>query len=79
MNPIGVIGKILASEICHPGNRAKVFAIFSPGFALGAMAGNLIGGEFSHPWHRLPRWLGGRTQLYRDWPYALPCVVLAVL
>ncbi|ORX40689.1 major facilitator superfamily domain-containing protein [Kockovaella imperatae] len=78
MNPIGVIGKILASEICHPGNRAKVFAIFSPGFALGAMAGNLIGGEFSHPWHRLPAWLGGATELYRDWPYALPCVVLAV-
>ena len=79
LNPIGVIGKILASEICHPGNRAKVFAIFSPGFALGAMMGTLVGGEFTYPYGRLPAWLGGTSEFYRRWPFALPCVVLAIL
>lgn len=77
INPIGVVGKIFASEICHPGNRAKVFSIFSPGFSMGAMVGTFLGGELAHPYGRMPWWLGGTTELWKRWPYGLPCVVTA--
>ncbi|CAD6573943.1 MAG: hypothetical protein TREMPRED_000968 [Tremellales sp. Tagirdzhanova-0007] len=78
LNPCGVIVKILASEISSPENRAKVFSIFSPSFSVGIMLGAFIGGELAHPYGRLPWWLGGTSEFWRRWPYALPCVVAFV-
>ncbi|RXK37787.1 hypothetical protein M231_04943 [Tremella mesenterica] len=75
MNPCGVLNKIIASEISNPVNRDKIFAIFSPAFATGTMIGTLIGGELAHPYGRLPHLLGGSSEFWKEWPYALPCVV----
>lgn len=75
LNPIGVIGRTMASEMSNPSNRARVFAIWSPSTAVGAMIGTFAGGEFAHPYGRLPWWLGGNVELWRRWPYALPCMI----
>jgi MFS family permease len=74
-----VIVKILASEISHPSNRSRIFSIFSPAFAGGAMLGTFIGGEFAHPYGRMPWWLGGTAEIWREWPYALPCLISGIL
>ena len=42
------------------------------------MLGAFIGGELAHPYGRLPWWLGGTSEFWRRWPYALPCVVAFV-
>ena len=75
--PCGVIVKIMASEISNPMNRAKIFSIFSPSFSVGIMLGTFMGGELAHPYGRLPSWLGGTSEFWRRWPFALPCVVSA--
>jgi hypothetical protein len=48
--------------------------VFSPSFSVGAMVGSFMGGELSHPYGRLPWWLGGTVELFKEWPYALPCI-----
>ncbi|RSH91750.1 hypothetical protein EHS25_009119 [Saitozyma podzolica] len=78
LNPAGVIVKILASEVSHPSNRSRIFSIFSPAFAGGAMLGTFIGGEFAHPYGRMPWWLGGTAEIWREWPYALPCLISGI-
>jgi MFS family permease len=70
--------KILASELTHPKNRAKVFSVFSPSFYIGIMLGTFLGGHLARPYGRLPWWLGGTADIWRRWPYALPSVVVAV-
>jgi MFS family permease len=77
LNPIGVIGKIYASEISTPQNRTRLFAIFSPSFSIGIMVGTFLGGDLAKPYGRLPGWLGGKNEFWRDWPYALPCLTSA--
>jgi MFS family permease len=67
-----VVGKIIASEISHKGNRTKVFAIFTPAFGAGSMIGTFLGGELARPYGRFPKWLGGHTELVKRWPFALP-------
>ena len=61
-------------EVSNPKTRARIFAVFSPGFSAGAMLGTFIGGELSHPYDRLPWLLGGGVRFFRQWPYALPCL-----
>ncbi|RXK37788.1 hypothetical protein M231_04944 [Tremella mesenterica] len=75
LNPSGLLNKLLASEISTPYNRDAIFAVHSPSFATGYTIGTLIGGELTHPFGRLPGFLGGNNEFWRRWPYALPCCV----
>jgi MFS family permease len=79
LNPIGVIGKTYSSEISTPENRTKLFSIFSPSFYIGIMAGTFLGGELAKPYGRMPGWLGGQSEFYRTWPYALPCLTSCLM
>lgn len=74
--PVGVVGKTMVTEISHPENRVQVFSLYSPGFSMGGMIGTFLGGELAKPYGRLPGWLGGQSTFLRDWPYALPCLVV---
>ena len=75
----GVINKIMAGEVANPHNRSKIFSYFSPAFSIGNLIGASIGGQLAHPYGRLPAWLGGTSEFWRSWPYALPAVVIAVM
>lgn len=78
-SPVALLGKTMIAQACNIHNRARVFALYSPSFALGGMISTLLGGELTHPYGRLPRWLGGSSDFLHRWPYALPCMVTAVL
>jgi len=79
LTPAGVLNKILASEISNPSNRNQIFSIFSPSFSAGMLIGTFLGGQLAHPYGRMPRLLGGTSEFWRAWPYALPNVVTAVM
>lgn len=79
LTPLGVVGKVMVSEISTPATRARIFSVFSPSFAVGAMIGSFMGGELSHPYGRLPWWLCGTVELFKDWPYALPCIGTGIM
>lgn len=69
----------MGAELSTPSNRAKIFSILSPSFSIGMLIGTLLGGLLAHPYGRLPAILGGTSELWRDWPFALPCVVIAAI
>lgn len=79
LTPAGVLNKILASEISNPSNRNRIFSIFSPSFSAGMLVGTFLGGQLAHPYGRMPSWLGGTSEFWRAWPYALPNVITAVV
>ena len=79
LNPAGVLVKTSAGEMAHPSNRDRIFSLMSPAFSTGFLIGSFLGGELTHPSGRLPWWLGGTFELWRRWPYALPCLVVCVL
>lgn len=79
LNPVGVLSRTMVSEMTNPLNRSRVFAIMAPSYAVGAMIGAFAGGEFAHPYGRLPWWLGGNVDLWRRWPYALPCMICGAM
>lgn len=74
--PVGVVGRAMVTEISNSQNRVKVFALYSPSFSMGGMIGTFIGGELAKPYGRLPSWLGGESVFFREYPYALPCMVV---
>ena len=73
LNPGGVLVKTSAAELAHPTNRDRIFSVMSPSFSLGFLLGTFLGGELAHPFGRMPWWLGGASEIWRRWPYALPC------
>ncbi|OCF38231.1 hypothetical protein I316_00457 [Kwoniella heveanensis BCC8398] len=77
LNPSGVLSRIMITESSHPSNRPFIFSLYSPVFNLGYVSGTLIGGFFASPYGRLPWFLGGRAEIWREWPYGLPCVIVA--
>ncbi|OCF39173.1 hypothetical protein I317_07033 [Kwoniella heveanensis CBS 569] len=77
LNPSGVLSRIMINESSHPSNRPFIFSLYSPVFNLGYVSGTLIGGFFASPYGRLPWFLGGRAESWREWPYGLPCVIVA--
>ncbi|ORY33522.1 major facilitator superfamily domain-containing protein [Naematelia encephala] len=77
--PSGIVPKILISEMAHPLNRSKIFSVSSPSFYVGLLLGTFIGGELANPYGRLPGWLGGQTEFWKKWPYALPCLVTGAM
>lgn len=56
-----------------------MFSILSPAFGIGFLISTFLGGELAHPYGRLPWYLGGTVELYRDHPYVLPCFVVLTL
>nr|XP_019010250.1 uncharacterized protein I206_04718 [Kwoniella pini CBS 10737]OCF49031.1 hypothetical protein I206_04718 [Kwoniella pini CBS 10737] len=79
LNPTPVLSKILITEFTHPTNREFIFSIYSPIFNTGYLIGHLIGGWLADPYGRLPFWLGGNSDFFQKWPYALPCLVNSFL
>lgn len=69
----------MAAEISTPSNRTNIFSILSPSFSIGMLMGTLLGGLLAHPYGRLPAVLGGSAEIWRDWPFALPCVFIAAI
>lgn len=79
MNSAAVLGRTVVVEASNLNNRAKIFAIFTPTFALGGMIGTFLGGELAHPYGRLPSWMGGNSSFFQTWPFLLPCLAVAGL
>jgi MFS family permease len=79
LNPTGVVVKICATEISDMSNRTRLFSILSPAFGIGFLMATFLGGELAHPYERLPWWLGGSIEIYKDHPFALPCLTVFVL
>ncbi|WVR00283.1 hypothetical protein IAU59_007426 [Kwoniella sp. CBS 9459] len=64
LKPSGVLPRIMIAECLHPSNRAFIFSLHSPVFNLG--------------YGRLTWFLGVRwADVWREWPYGLPCLVVA--
>lgn len=76
LTSVGVLVKICANELAYPSTRTRIFSTLSPAFGLGFLVGTFLGGELTHPYGRLPWWLGGTTSLFKDHPYALPCLTV---
>jgi predicted MFS family arabinose efflux permease len=79
LNSGGVVTKIMAAELSHTSNRARIFSILSPSFSIGMVMGTFLGGVLAHPFGRLPSFLGGSSPFWHRHPYALPCVVVGAL
>ncbi|WVQ84325.1 hypothetical protein IAT38_006477 [Cryptococcus sp. DSM 104549] len=79
LTPGAVLSKTVAAELCHPTNRARIFSIHGPSFSVGVMVGSLLGGQLAHPSGRVPWWLGGELEVWREWPYAMPCLAATLL
>ncbi|WWD21883.1 hypothetical protein CI109_106371 [Kwoniella shandongensis] len=79
LNPAQTINRVILAEISNPSNRARIYPITDPAYTVGVILGTTIGGELSSPYHKLPRWLGGEVLLFRDYPYALPCLTTTVV
>ncbi len=76
LTSVGVLVKICANDLAHP-RRGHGFSLpCLPHSAWGFLVGTFLGGELTHPFGRLPWWLGGTSTLFRDHPYALPCLAV---
>ncbi|KAF8886137.1 major facilitator superfamily domain-containing protein [Infundibulicybe gibba] len=71
---IGIM-KSAIGELTNPSNRAQAFSLMPVIWAAGTTSGPLVGGTFSRPHERFPTVFGG--QFWTDYPYFLPCVVVA--
>ncbi len=43
------------------------------------LLGTFLGGQLGRPYGRLPAWMGGKFELWREWPFALPCLVVGTV
>ncbi|WVF73107.1 hypothetical protein IAT40_007926 [Kwoniella sp. CBS 6097] len=76
LNPSGVLSRIMITECSHQSNRPFIFSLWSPVFNVGYVSGQLLGGFLANPYGRLPGFLGGQSEIWKNWPYGLPCVVV---
>ncbi|KAF8867875.1 major facilitator superfamily domain-containing protein [Infundibulicybe gibba] len=70
----GVMGSAMG-DLTDSSNRAQAFSFLSMIWATGSSLGPLIGGSFARPHERFPGVFTG--QFWVDYPYFLPCVVVA--
>ncbi|KAI8899288.1 major facilitator superfamily domain-containing protein [Globomyces pollinis-pini] len=70
---VGVV-KSMIGEITDSSNRGLAFAYWESAFGLGTIIGPMLGGLLVNPVEQYPS-LFGQSQLFRDYPYLLPCLV----
>ncbi|TDL27292.1 MFS general substrate transporter [Rickenella mellea] len=73
---VAVMHSVLG-ELTDSTNQATAFPIYGLCWPLGIIIGPLIGGTFASPSTKFPRWFN--TELFRTFPYLLPCLVSAIL
>ena len=64
-------------QISDKSNRARAFSYFSFAGNLGLFLGPLLGGLTSEPAVHMPNTLG-RIHLFRQYPFALPCLLASL-
>nr|XP_018260991.1 uncharacterized protein I303_06708 [Kwoniella dejecticola CBS 10117]OBR83149.1 hypothetical protein I303_06708 [Kwoniella dejecticola CBS 10117] len=79
LNPGPVLSRTMFTELSHPTNRSFIFSFWGPLYSLGTVFGTFLGGLLAEPYDKVPWFLGGEAQIWRDWPYALPGVICSVL
>lgn len=77
-NSIVPVGRTAMSEMCSSKHQAKAFAIIGSSSALGIIFGPSIGGFFTNPAVNIPS-VFGQNELFRKFPFALPCIITAVM
>ncbi|KZO92825.1 member of major facilitator superfamily multidrug-resistance, DHA1 sub-family [Calocera viscosa TUFC12733] len=78
LNGNAAVGKCVLGEVTDPTNQARAFSFLSPAWAVGSILAPIIGGFLSKPAESFPN-IFGNVQLFKTFPYALPCIAGAVL
>ncbi|EJD05438.1 MFS general substrate transporter [Fomitiporia mediterranea MF3/22] len=68
----------VVGEITDETNQAEAFPLTGLSWSLGCIIGPMIGGNFVNPEKNFPKTFGA-MQIFKDYPYLLPCLVSAVL
>ncbi|KAI5475997.1 MFS multidrug transporter [Pseudohyphozyma bogoriensis] len=66
--------KSMMGEITDETNQAQAFAVLPLAWSLGSIFGPILGGFASHPAETFPK-IFGSFQLFKTYPYALPCLI----
>lgn len=72
------VGKTIMGEITDESNRAQAFNLFGLMWEIGSIIAPILGGLLAEPAKQYPS-LFGDFQLFIDYPYALPCMVGALV
>ncbi|KZT54706.1 MFS general substrate transporter [Calocera cornea HHB12733] len=78
LNGNAAVGKCVLGEVTDATNQARAFSFLSPAWAIGSILAPIIGGFLSKPAESFPE-IFGNVQLFKTFPYALPCVAGALL
>lgn len=66
--------KAAIGDITDETNSVDAFAMYGLTWQTGSIIGNAVGGTLSHPYERFPA-LFGDFEVFRIYPYLLPCLV----
>ncbi|KAJ2998860.1 hypothetical protein HDV02_003970 [Globomyces sp. JEL0801] len=70
---VGVV-KSMIGELTDSSNRGLAFAFWQTAYGLGAIVGPMLGGLLVNPVEQFPG-IFGNSQLFKEYPYLLPCLV----
>ncbi|KAI9218501.1 major facilitator superfamily domain-containing protein [Blastocladiella britannica] len=72
------VAKCVLGELCDDSNQDRGFALFGIAWGIGGIVGPMIGGLLADPAHQYPNLFGDCSFLVQ-YPYALPCMVSALV
>ncbi|KAJ3017105.1 UNVERIFIED_CONTAM: hypothetical protein HDU68_011859 [Siphonaria sp. JEL0065] len=70
------VAKSMTGELTDKSNRPAAFAITGICMSIGTILGPMLGGSLSNPVTQVP-WLVGNSELFKEYPYLLPCLCSA--
>ncbi|KAJ9474100.1 putative membrane protein [Pseudozyma hubeiensis] len=70
------VAKGAIRDITDETNEGRAYALMGFCWGMGGIIGPILGGLLEHPVQKLPG-LFGKSQLFQDYPYLLPCLVAA--
>lgn len=68
------VAKGAIRDLTDPTNEGRAYAILGFAWGFGGIAGPILGGLLEHPTDKLPA-LFGNIELFKTYPYLLPCLV----
>jgi MFS family permease len=71
------VAKCILGEITDDTNQAKAFSLFGLVFDVGLLFGPMLGGLLADPSKTFPS-IFGSIELFKKFPYLLPCIISAV-
>lgn len=75
---IAATGRSAVAELCNKSNQAQGFALIGTTFGAGLLIGPALGGFLSLPVEKYPSYFH-KGSLFDQFPFLLPCLVLAIL